>query len=436
MPDLNDLEIDVYDKTFEFLSPHRNPLDGTELVAKFNAVGNATLTVAPDSDAADMLANVDGARIVARYRDEHYLSGMVRSDGGSVTPDGNVTFTIEDDYRILNNAVAWVAPTRPVTPATLADLGQAWQTGPAGTVGTTTGQSGHFQFPADVESAEAAIKHLITTNLVTRLGRPVTVLENQNRGGNIRTGGLLATLTPRNGSIADEVAPILEWSGLGLRVWQEPRGDGFLVDVWEPETWPSVLDYTSGAVPSGNYERHRPTITRVLAGGPGESADRAFYTVTDAALEARYGDIIEVFADATGASLEWPESLAEAFRVPKYYGLRPEVTPDLKTRFANYLDAAARKKLAEGAALAKITAALAETDAFHMYGDDGVRPGDIVPILTRSGNLSERITSATLALSNGLTITPTLGESSDDDEDLWEAVAAIAGAVRRMSRSA
>lgn len=433
---MQDLEIDVHDKTLEFLHPHRNPLDGTELVAKFNAAGNATLTVSPDSDVAEILSTIDGARIVARYRDEHFLSGMIRSDSGSVTPQGDLTFTVEDDYRILANAIAWVAPSNPVAPEALADLGQAWQTGAAGTAGTTTGQSGHFVFPDGIDSAEAAIKHLVTANLVDRLNRPVTVLPNQDRGGNIRTGGLLDTLTPRNGSVADEVAPILEWSGLGLRVWQEPRGDRYLVDVWEPETWPSVLDHTSGAVPSGSYERHRPTITRVLAGGPGESADRAFYSVADTALEEKYGDLIEVFADATGATLEWPESLAEAFRVPKYYTLRPEVSDNLKSRFLNYLDAAARKKLAEGAALAKITAALAETEAFHLYGPDGLHPGDIVPILTHAGNLEERITSATLALSSGLTVTPTLGESGDDDEDLWVAIAAVAGAVRRISRSA
>lgn len=436
MPNLDDLEIDIYDKDFGFLAAHRNPLDATEFVPKFNAAGTSTLIVDPASDVADILNNTDGVRLIARYRDEHLLSGMIRSDQGPITPNGQLTFTVEDDYRILNNTAAWVAPANPVTPAALDQLGQAWQTGAAGTAGTTTGQSGYFVWPDGVDTAEAAIKHIITVNLVTRLGRPVTVLPNQDRGGDARAAGILTNLTPRNGTLADEVAPILEWSGLGLRVWQEPRGNGYLIDVFEPQTWPSALDHTSGALAGGGYERHRPTATRILAGGPGEGPDRAFATLADAALEDRYNDVIEIFAEATGATLEWPESLAEAFRVPKYFTLRPEVADNLKTRFTNYLTAAARKKLDENAATASITAALAETDAFHMYGEDGLRPGDLIPIVTRVGTLSERITSATLTLSDGLTITPTLGKTTnEDDGDIWEAIATIAAGISRMSRS-
>lgn len=436
MPDLSDLEIDVYDKDLQFLHPLRDLLDGTEITPKLNSVGTGTITLAADSEAAAIINDNDGARIVARYRNEHLLSGMIRADTGPITPIGDLTFTVEDDYRILANTLAWVAPANPVAPAALADVAQAWQTGAAGTAGTTTGQSGYFVWPNGIDSAEALIKHIAAANLIDRLGRPVDIAPNLDRGGDARAGGLLKTLTPRNGSLADEIAPILEWSGLVLRVWQEPRSNRLTLDVFEPETWPSVLDYTSGAVPSGSYERHRPTITRVLGGGPGEGPDRAFATTVDTAAEARYNDVIEVFTDATGATLEWPESLADAFRVPKYYNLRPEVDSALKTRFANYLAAAIAKKLDEGKATASISAALAETDAFHMYGDGGLRPGDLVPIATRVGNLTERITSATLTLSSGLTVTPTLGNvTNDDDEDIWEAIAAIAAGIRRLSRS-
>ena len=435
MPSASDLTIDVYSKDFEFLQPLSNPLDTTELIPKFNAKGTATLIVAPDASVNEFLQE-DGARIVAHYRDEHLLSGMIRSDSGSLTPNGTVSYVVDDDYRILDGALAWVAPTRPLQPAALADLGQAWQTGPAGPAGTTTGQSGHFVWPAGIDTAEAMIKHLIQANLVTRLGRPVTVLPNQDRGGNARTGGLMSTLTPRFGKLSEEIAPILEWSGLGLRVWQEDRGSGLLIDVFEPETWPSELDYSSGALAGGEYERHRPTATRVVAGGPGEGPDRAFRVVIDSALEDRYGDVIEEFVDATGATLEWPSSLADAFQVAKYFLLRSEVSTDLKNRFQNYLEAAAKKKLVELSASASISANLAETEAFSMYGPDGLRPGDLVPIATPAGPIVERISSVTLALSNGLTVTPTLGKmSADEDEAIWEAIAAIATGFRRLSRS-
>lgn len=435
MPDASDLSIDVYSKDFEYLQPFSNPLDGTELVPKFNAKGTATLLVAPDADVNEYLQE-DGARVVAHYRGEHLLSGMIRSDSGSLTPNGELSYVVDDDYRVLEGTLAWVAPSRPLSPAALADLGQAWQTGPAGTTGTSTGQSGHFVWPAGVNTAEAMIKHLVQTNLVDRLGRPVTVLPNLDRGGNARTGGLMATLTPRFGSVAEEVAPILEWSGLGLRVWQEERGDGLLVDVFEPETWASELDYQSGALSGGDFERHRPTATRVVAGGPGEGPDRAFRSVVDAALEAQYGDVIEVFVDATGATLEWPESLSDAFRVAKYFTLRGEVSADLKSRFLAYLDAAGKKKLEELRATATISATLAETEAFSMYGPDGLRPGDLVPIATPVEPIVERISSATLALQNGLTVTPTLGKmTTDEDEAIWEAIASIASGFRRLSRS-
>lgn len=434
MPDLSDLDIAVYSKDFEFLQPLTDPQDGTEFLPKFNAKGSATLVLAPDAEVNEYLQE-DGARIVAQYRGEHLLSGMIRSDSGSLTPAGTISYAVEDDYRVLENTLALVAPERPLMPAALADLAQAWQTGPAGTVGTTTGQSGYFVWPAGIDSAEAMIKHIVQANL-DRLGRPVTVLPNLDRGGDARAGGLMATLTPRNGSLAEEVAPILEWSGLGLRVWQEPRGDGLLLDVFEPDTWPTELDYSSGALQDGDYERHRPTATRMVVGGPGDGPDRAFYGVVDAELEEQYGDVIELFVDATGATLEWPESLSDAFRVAKYFVLRSEVSTELKNRFLGYLQAAGRKKLDENRATASIAAALAETEAFSMYGPDGLRPGDLVPIATPAGPIIERITSATLALSNGLTVTPTLGDAtSDEDEAIWEAIAAIAAGFRRLSRS-
>lgn len=434
MPNLSDLDVAVYSKDFEFLQPLTNLQDSSEFTPKHNAKGSATLVLAPDAPVNEYL-QADGARIVARYRDEHLMSGMIRADAGTITPDGNLTYTLEDDYRILENTLAWVAPDNPLMPAALADLAQAWQTGPAGTAGTTTGQSGYFIWPAGVDTAEAMIKYIAQHNF-ERIGRDVTILPNLGRGGDARAGGLMATLTPRNGSLAEEIAPILEWSGLGIRVWQEPRGDGLLLDVYEPATWPTELDYSSGALQDGDYQRHRPTATRIVAGGPGDGPDRAFYSVVDAALEARYNDIIELFTDATGASLEWPESLSDAFRVAKYYLLRSEVSTDLKNRFTSYLDAAARKKLTENQATASISAALAETQAFSMYGPDGLRPGDIVPIATPAGPISERITSATLALSNGLTVTPTLGDiTNDEDEAIWEAIAAIAAGFRRLSRS-
>lgn len=435
MPDLSDLEIAVYSKDFEHLQPLTNPLNGTELVPKFNAKGTATLLVEPDAPINEYL-QLDGARIVTRYRDEHLLSGMIRSDSGSLTPNGELSYVVDDDYRILDGALAWVAPSRPLAPAALGNLAQAWQTGPAGTVGTTTGQSGHFVWPTGVDTAEAMIKHLIQTNLVDRLGRPVTVLPNLDRGGDARAGGLMATLTPRFGKLSEEVAPILEWSGLGLRVWQEERGTGLLVDVFEPDTWPSELDYQSGALTGGEFERHRPSATRVIAGGPGEGPGRAFFAVIDADLEDRYGDVIEEFVDATGATLEWPESLSDAYRVAKYFTLRSEVGAELKSRFLSYLEAAGKKKLAELRATASVSAALAETPAFSMYGVDGLRPGDLVPIATPAEPIVERISSVTLALSNGLTVTPALGNmSTDEDEAIWEAIAAIASGFRRLSRS-
>jgi hypothetical protein len=234
---------------------------------------------------------------------------------------------------------------------------------------------------------------------------------------------------------------LLIWSGLGVRLMQAARGATVELDVYEPSEWQAPLTVGSGIVEAGSWSLNPPSATRAVVGGPGEIADRAFWTVADAALEAEYGDIIEVFRDATGAGLNWPDALADAYRVAKYYLLRPEVSVADKTRFSDYLTAAAIAGIDEGAPTSSVQATLSESETFYFGGENGVQLGDVVTI--KSGDelgaesFTDIVTEAKFSLtSDSFTVEPILGAKTDDPtRALANAVARLAASQRRITTS-
>ena len=402
---------------------------------RFNAQGFGEIEVAAGNEMLPgMLAK--GSRVRVTYLGAHLMSGVLRNPAGDIAVAGTVTFTIEDDFRLMGNTLGWIMPTATVrsqgqlSAASLSDHAQAW-TDAAGEPGLALG-SGYYRFDESITTAEAAVKDLIAKNMIDRLGRPVQVEPNEGRGGDARAAGMLPSV--RMARLDEAVADLLAWSGLGLRFRHDGVSQLITAEVWEPTTRPLTLTPESGTVIDGTWSLTDPAATRIVVGGPGEDVSRAFWSFTgDGELEEEYGDIIEVFRDATGATLTWPEVLADQYRVAKYYGFR--VSDALRIEFEAYLNAAGRKGLAEGAPVTGLDLVLSETEQLA-YGPGGYDVGDIFTLVANGITFTDRVTEVELTedATNGVTVTPRLGNRADDpDEALAVDVGRLAASQRRLS---
>lgn len=428
------VEMRIFNKTLDFENVISD-VDYYSFAPRLNAQGSAEIAVPSDAP-INTLLRTPGTRLSCRYRGEHLMSGPLRTQQGPfITAAPSTIYSLQDDWRILVNTLAWVNPGAPIEPTSLDSPGQAWQVSP-GTSGTTAGQAQYYEWPSSIISAEAAIKHLITVNAVTRLGRPVTVLPNEGRGGNARVAGLLPDIRFQN--IAEAIEILLEWSGLVMSVWQDFDTPTIYVDVREPSVWPQVITPSSGIITDGDWSRMAPDATRMVVGGPGQEAERAFWEVRDTTgLESEYGDIIEVFRDATGAKLEWPADLAQDRKVAKYFRLRSDVDAAAKTAFTQYLTSAGRTGLAEGAPTSSLGVALMESEEFQFAGEHGIHLGDWLTASSNGIDITERITEATVTLTakDGDRAIPVLGKRSDDpDQNLWDAIAGVDQALLNIIR--
>ena len=428
--------VQIFDKAFSWIGVVGAP-KRLDFTLRFTAVGLGEIDVASDDPMLDfMLAK--GSRVRVTYKDAHLMSGPLRNPIGDLAISGLITFAIEDDYRLMPNTLGWVMPTETVrsggllAPLSLTDHAQAW-TDAAGEPGLALG-AGHYRFDESITTAEAAVKDLISKNMVTRLGRPVTVVADSGRGGDARSAGMLPSI--RMARLDEAVADLLAWSGLGLRFGHDGVSPTITADVWEPVTWPLELSMVSGTVTSGSWSLTDPNATRIVVGGPGEDVARAFWSFTgDGTLEDEYGDIIEVFRDATGATLTWPDALADAYQVAKYYLLRSDISQALKNEFIGYLNAAGLKGLMEGAPVTGLELVLSETEQFR-FGPGGYDLGDLISVVTHGITFTDRITEVHLSLTStdGVQVTPRIGNRTDDpDETLARAVAQLAASQRRLS---
>lgn len=439
----NPLTCDVYDKTMRWQGRITDPVSIAGSV-RANALGAFEYRIrATDPMAEDILRK--GTRISMSYLGQPLMSGMVRAKQGSLLASGDLVFQLQDDWRWLVNTLALVNPGNVLMPTSLsATTAAGWAqaslpggSGDAGADGTIQGQSGFYQWAGTISTAEGAIKRIIADNLRDRLGRNVTIKPNLSRGGDAAAAGMLPIV--RNSNVAEAVQALLDWSGLVLKLIQRPGTETVEVDVYEPSVWAAPLTVASGIVPDGLWTMAPPLATRALVGGPGEGPARAFWEERDTGtLEADYGDIIEVFRDATGADLKWPSTLADTYRVAKYYLLRPEVSAAAKTALSNYLAAAGRKGLGEGKATTSVSATLSETETFHFGGVDGIQLGDLVNVTSATGSVFvERITEASFTLAaDGFSVQPILGDKTGStDRKLATAIAKLAASQRKLSAS-
>ena len=209
-----------------------------------------------------------GARVMIYRHGEFQMSGPVRQVNGVFALDGEVTFAVQDDFRIFHNWTAWPKPGAALTGQ---DVEYRTITGPAETV----------------------VKTVMAEN-AARLGFPLTVAPDQGRGAR-------GTYTFRFHPMYDRLFPAVDVAGIGVTVRQDSRG--LLLDCYEPRDYGHRLSPESGTVIGGSYTLNGPTATRVVVGGQGEGVARTFKGYTDPAREAEWTDIIEVFRDARDSSV-------------------------------------------------------------------------------------------------------------------------------------
>lgn len=349
---MDGLKITIYDKNFQ----RKGWLGSAESVTAtpvFNMVGQAEVTFPADHNrAADILT--DGARLVIEYEGLSLplMTGPVRSAKGS-GPAGqsSITVTIEDDLRLLWRVLGWQVPT------------------------TAIGAQGTAEYRTYTGNAETIVKNMVTEQAINRLGLPVTVAPNLNRGAVI-PGGVKVRMHP----LADRLFPAVEQAGLGVRCYQS--GAGLVVDVYEPRTYNKVLSEAAGTLASWSWAATGPKVTRVVGGGQGEGTARVFRSAIDTTLEAQYGDVVEAFADARNG-----ETTAE-------------------------VDQSNTEVLFEGKPTSGFSVELSETPYFR-YGT--VQVGDRVTI--QAGGLERadilRSASVTWNRQDGLTVSPKVGEIND-----------------------
>lgn len=401
-----------------------------------------------------------GCRYIVRFRDQNNFEsvvgcGVLRDPVGDFMPGGSIRFQLEDDWRVLNNMLMWVRPEVGLVASSLTDPAQSNEATPAPAAGTDTGRTGYWYVGPGAVSAEAAVRTIVNTHVADRVEAALGY-DRYNASVDADRGPDVSDLITqfRFGTVAEAIVPLLEYANLGFRFQASSSAGSVPVGAtgvfWEPVTWPTTLTPDSGVIVGGEWSLKYPTATDVVVGGPGELASRAFKGAFDASLREEYGDMIEVFRNATGAPLEWPTTLAEQFRVAKYYHLltiADGVTTVQQAAFERFLDAAAADVLADGAPTSGVSLTLQESEGFRfggipMAGDRrGFATGDYVTVApSRQTNLArltftERITETTLTQSaNGLTITPQVGKRiGDPDREIAETIRAIATSNRRQA---
>jgi len=241
------------------------PLD-LKPVIRHNVMSTATFTIESDHRRASELM-APGARVMIYRHGEFEMSGPVRLATGEITAASTLTFTVEDDFRILNNWLAWPVPGAALTAQSV-------------------------EYRAITGPAETVVKAVMAEN-AARLGFPLTVAPDLGRGA-------VGKYTFRFHPAYDRLFPAVDQAGIGVTVRQD--GAGLLLDCYTPRTYPHTLSPEKGTLTGGTYSLAAPKTTRVVVGGQGEGVARTFKGFKDTAREGAWNDIIETLQDARDSS--------------------------------------------------------------------------------------------------------------------------------------
>jgi hypothetical protein len=285
------------------------------------------------------------------------MSGKItqrRADGPII--QGHIEFHIKDDFRLLHQVTAWPDPASPITDQSLRE---------------------YVMYSGN---AETIVKEVVTHNMGSRLGLPVAVAANLNRGSTVPDG-----VTFRFHPLYERLFPAVEKAGIGVTFKQS--GSAIVCDVYQPGVFARTLSEASGTIITWSWSDDDAQATRAISGGQGEGTARAFNMVADTALEAAHNEVFEVFRDARDAE-------------------DPAVLP-----------ARAQETLDENAPRSGFAISLSETEHFQ-YGKDGLVVGAEVTIdlgfVTRTDILRE----CTLVFSRdeGAQVTPIVGDINDNPD--------------------
>ena len=259
-------EILVYSGGFKFLGWVGRPLT-VAVNPRHNLMPTASFSLDADHGRVqDLLA--PGARVMIYHNGRLELSGPVRLSTGTFEIASVLTFTVQGDFRVLHNWLAWPVPTAALN-----------------------GQN--VEYRTITGPAETVVKTVARENAL-RLGAPLTVAPDRGRGA-------VGTYTFRFHPLYDRLFPRIDQAGIGVDVKQS--GNGLVLDCYEPRTYPHVLSPEAGTVIGGSYSLAAPTATRVVVGGQGEGVERQFKGFPDPARESQWSDIIEVMQDARDSSV-------------------------------------------------------------------------------------------------------------------------------------
>lgn len=372
----DEVVIEVWDKT---CTERVWITDPTLLTAtpRHNQQPTAQVTVPLDHERVGALT-AKGSRVVVRYRDEHLVGGPVtlRRVTGAASSRALVC-EVSDDWRLFSRVLLWPVPTSPITN----QAGREYH--------TVTGP------------AETVVKTLLGA-AITRLGLPITVAPDLGRGATI-------TVSARMAVPADVLLPAIDQAGIGVTVRQVIGGQ--VLDVYEPALWPGILSESGGTVTDLEWSDASPTATRATLGADGDGTARTFRAATNAALEAEWGDVVEVWVDARDLKHDEPG-------------------------FAAAATARMQAALAAGGPTSGVKVSLAEAGRHRYGGPVGMHVGDRLRVELSPGAepLVEVLRAATLVWSRaGARVTPVLGEPAETATSMTgRAIAAAMRQIRQM----
>lgn len=220
--------------------------------------------VLDDSDPVLPAIVADGARADVRFNDVEEFRGRITATPGA-GPNGHTTCYVTDFRSKISQWTGWPIPSAPIDEQTVE----------------------HRRYTGPLETI---VKTAIGEN-VARLGTGWAMATDQGRGPTT------LTIDFRMDYLADLLLPPLRDAKLGL-ILTYPDGIPTL-DLRSPNTVPGLLDASSGRIDGVEYSRRAHSATRAVIGGRGEGVERKFQVVIDAAREASWADVTEVFVNAT-----------------------------------------------------------------------------------------------------------------------------------------
>lgn len=394
------MKITVYDKDRQFVQQVAAPLSLTVTPRKFPMIGTAVMVLplergATDAERmvhADVIAGLraPSARVVFEDGDPAAnFSGVV--DEAKVGSAGNtLEVLVLSDDQLIADILGWQVPTAPV-------------------VGGSTDQSA-AEYRTYTGKAETIVKNAVRENGVVRLQVPGLVVAPDLQRGALVPGGVSLRMHP----LHDRIFPGVSNAGIALTIKQV--GSQLVFDVYEPRVYPITLSVQGRTLKEYTHTRRRPTMSRVVVGGPGEGKARRYLRLVDTATEAVWGFCGEGYVDARDAKDDSePENVAATVAT---------------------MDARGREVLLEAGKVDTLSITLAETTAFR-YGSDGVLVGDIVPIDTGSEIITAPIDEAVRNLiAPGVIVSqPIIGERVDSAAQTQKSIAALKASQRKEERA-